>query len=209
MITIPSTIVDLSMTLVLAAYNKDSIVIGSDSLYGKKRDDGSGITDLRYDAQKIYECGNWAILLAGAWFKLEQVDQFLVGFRRFIKSKKMYNVEDIAKELKIVSKEDILPNIWGHNKPDADIQFLLAGYKAADPKIYMLRSANRFKIEPVSKSYQAAGQEEFGMDKLEDLKVNENMATDELIESVTKVLELGKKELSVVGGELKVKTLKP
>lgn len=199
MITLPPTIIDTSMTLVLAIKNSNTVVVGVDTLRQKRCENGSYET--LYDAKKLWEItNNCVILLAGRDFSFDRIDQFILDFTDSVNELSLTSASDIAKqfERKIQKTDAKLSNL----------EFVIAGYDDTKPMVYSMDSAQGFMLMTCLNGYAFAGKKAEAQEIIAKLPTISKMNTKELKETVQTILCRVHFECpSEVGGDLRVKVL--
>jgi len=200
MTTLPPTIVDTSMTLVLAVSNSRKIAVGTDSHRQKEHEDGSNET--LYDAKKLWDITkDCVVMLAGRKFSFEKIDQFIFDFTETIRELKLISVDEIAK--KFEEKIQRVPD-----STHTDLEFVIAGYNDETPKLYYMDNKHGFQLTQCLDGYAVAGKQSEARKALSSLRNLEDMTLVELEKTAQKVLSKVHFQFpSEVGGNLSVKVL--
>jgi len=200
MITLTPTIIDTSMTLVLALNNSNTIVVGVDILRQQKHEDDTYET--LYDAKKLWDITkDCVILLAGRNFSFDKINQFIFDFTETIYDLKITNVDDIAK--KFENKIQRVPDAT-----QTDLEFIIAGYTDKKPYAYYMDNKHGFKLAPCLNGYCVAGKQYESRKVITTLSDIKTMNTKELKETAQTILCKVHFECpSEVGGDLRVKKI--
>lgn len=187
------------MTLIIAAQNRNSIIVGSDSLSGRLDSER-----LNLNAQKLYDVSSsCSIMVAGSGFNSERVDQFLLNFIDFVNEQGITDIDEIANALNRSASQ----RIAGQVEP-GNLIFILAGFSGTTPRLYKFHSNSSFQKTRYDTAYVAAGKDEFAGTVCSELGVNKNMTTNELKTAIELVLEKTHDEFpNEVGGDLTIKVL--